>query len=78
MALKSYGFQVTPAFLERLDSIVDKAKDSNFALSTPVNRSEIVRQAALIGFDVIDALGEDFAGHLLTQPMIQKKFNGNK
>ncbi len=75
MALKSYGFQVTPAWLDRLDAIVDKSKNSQFALSTPVNRSEIVRQASLIGFDVIEALGENFQGHIATQALIKKKFS---
>ena len=75
MALKQYGFQVTDAWLARLGAVADKASTSTFALSTPVNKSEIARQACLIGLDVIEALGEDFAGHIATQAIIQKKFN---
>ncbi len=76
--MQSFAFAVKQEWLAQLDVTVAIAKDSNFAMQSPINRSEIARQAALIGFEVIQCLGSDFNGAGVTALLIQKKFNCNK
>jgi len=76
--MQSFAFAVKPEWLAELDATVASAKDSGYAMQSPINRSEMARQAALIGFEIIQCLGSEFNGAGVTSLLIQKKFNCNK
>lgn len=71
--MQSFAFAVKPEWLNELDATVAAAKNSAYAMQSPINRSEMARQAALIGFEVIKCLGQDFNGAGATALLIQKK-----
>ncbi len=71
---KAMSIMVTPHFTERLEKCLESAKESPANLSTPLTKSEVLRQAALIGFEVIECLGEEYQGNAATAALLKKKF----
>ncbi len=69
---KALTIMVTNQFTDKLLATLENAKLSPANLSQPLTKSEVLRQAALIGFEVIDKLGENYQGNAHAAKLVRE------
>lgn len=75
---KTLAVQVTNQFSDKLLKTLECAKQSPANMSIPLTKSEMLRQCALIGMDIVQCLGENYQGNVHAANLAIKKIGCNK